>query len=136
MDIDLDISGHRQIQEELDELEDDWSDSPEFVIENTAEYAHYLELGTRYMPPYPYFGPAINEYMADPNALVRKNQGVDLSSAETVDELLLLIVTSINQQIQANLRAAASSGRSPGVHPEHPKVQTGNLLNSQNWRRL
>lgn len=136
MDIDLDISGHQSIQEELSELEDDWSDSPEFVIENDAEYSRFLELGTRKMQPYPFFRPALNEYMAGPNQLVQKNQGVDLSSADTIDELMLLIVVSINSQIEANLRAAASTGRSPGVHPEHPKVRTGKLLNSQSWKRV
>jgi len=117
-------------------LEDEWSDSPAFEVKNDANYAQFLELGTRHMPPYPFFGPAINEYMAGPNQLVRKNKGVDLSDAETVDELLFLITVSINQQIQANLRAAKSTGRSPGVHPDHPQVQTGNLLNSQSWKRI
>lgn len=135
-DIDLDVENHLEVREALADIEDDWSDAPAFEIHNDAEYAPYLEYGTRKMPPYPFFRPAINEYMAGPNALVRKQQGVGLSDASTVDELVYLLTVSLNQQVQANLRADKASGRSPGTHPDHPQVETGNLLGHQDWEKL
>lgn len=136
MDIDLDLSGHLEVQEALEELEEDWSDAPTYEVYNPTEYGPYLELGTRYMPPYPFFRPAINEYMASPDALARKQQGIGLKETSTVDELVYLLTVSLNQQIEDNLRAGESARRSPGTHPEHPKTPTGNLLGNQKYRRL
>lgn len=45
------------------------------VVEPTAEYAPYVEFGTRYMDAQPYLGPAFNEqkekFKRDMNKLVR-----------------------------------------------------------------
>jgi len=122
--IDMDSA---KVRAQLDKLKEQYDDDPIYVVSSNAEYAIYLETGTRHMPPYPSFGPAVNELRADPEAFLLKNSELDgLGDIDSTEELVKNVAFALESQIKTNVTAAAG-GRSPGVDPDHPQVQTGNL---------
>jgi len=87
------------------------------------------------MPPYPFFRPALREFKANPEAFVRDNLGVTLSNADNIDEVIERVANALETQMKKNA-TAEGPGRSPGVNPEHPQVQSGNLRRSIKARRI
>jgi len=136
-DFDFDLRGDTDLQATLEGLEQRGSSNAQHVVTSDAEYSRFLEFGTRDMPPYPFFRPAIREAKLDIEILLRRHQQLGLDDFQTTDELVLAVAESLREQMQNNVRAALSGGaRSPGTKPGHPQVQTGNLLNSINRRRI
>jgi len=111
----------------LKELKEDFSDSPVYIVSADAEYAIYVEMGTRDMPPYPFFRPALREFKANPETFLIKNTELGgLGDIESTEELVETVALALEAQIKVNATAQAPD-RSPGTAPEHPQVQTGNL---------
>jgi len=136
-DFDIDQSGTVDIRASLDDLEDKWSDAPTFEVGTGVEYAVYLEFGTEKMPPYPFFRPAIREFKANPERFVTSNsEYTDIEQIPNVNQLVRAIATALVSQMEKNASAASSTDRSPGVDPEHPMRDTGNLVNSISFQRI
>jgi hypothetical protein len=135
-DFDIDLSGFESLQEDFAELEGEWTDSPVFTVESGAEYSIYLEMGTRDMPPYPFFRPAIREFRANPRSFILEHTEYSrISDIPDVDELVTAVAQSLERQMKLNATAQAS-GRSPGTDADHPQVQTDNLRARIQARRV
>lgn len=134
-DFELDISGYAQLQEKLAELKQKGESESEYRVVANAEYAVYLEMGTRHMPPYPFFQPAIREFQASPESFVRKHTGRSFEEAESTDQVVRWVADALEAQMKMNATAGAPD-RSPGTNAEHPKVQTGNLRASIRAQRI
>lgn len=131
-DLDIDDS---QVRASLEELEDRGTTTREYVVGTDVEYAVYLEFGTRYMPPYSFFRPALRELEANPDAFIDRHSSTTVDEIETADGLVKALALALERAITQNATANAS-GRSPGVNPEHPQVQTGTLRNSIEAQRI
>jgi hypothetical protein len=81
------------------------------------------------MPPYPFFRPALRELENNPDSFA------DPETADDLQEYIKKIAFSLERQLKVNVTAERGSGRSPGVNPEHPQVDTGTLRNSIEARR-
>jgi hypothetical protein len=92
----------------------------------------FLEFGTEDMPPYSWFRPAIREFKRDPEAFIADTTGFGgIDEIRSTEELTKAIATGLSNRMQDNVNAQdASADRSPGVDPEHPKRDTGNLTAS------
>lgn len=136
MDIDLETDGFAELRADFEQLEERGTTDRVYVVGANAEYAVYLEFGTRDMPPYPFFRPALAEFRANPEGFITDNTGFTrLEDIPTADALVDAIATGLLNQITDN--ADASQGnRSPGTAPDHPKVQTGNLKASIRAERV
>jgi hypothetical protein len=133
--IDLDIDTIN-VREAIDDLEDSGTSDREYNVSVGAEYGKFLEFGTRNMPPYPFFRPAIREFRLDPEIFLRTNQQTTPDEIESVDALVENIAFGLENQMTLNATAAASFGRSPGTDAEHPLRQTGNLAASIQAQRI
>lgn len=132
--IDLDLSGVRR---ELENLEDQWESDRVYTVGTNVEYAIYLEMGTRKMPPYPFFRPAIVQFEADPEGFITGNTAFSsVQEIPNADTLVKATATAFENQITANASALSGLDRSPGVHPDHPKRVTGTLANSIQAERI
>jgi hypothetical protein len=79
-------------------------------------------------PPYPFFFPAIRQFQANPEATIFLNTELNsLDEVRTTEELVEVCANAIQSQMRKNANANRS-GRSPGTHPDHPQVDTGNLV--------
>jgi len=136
-DFDFDLQGDTDLQATLQELESRGSSNAVHQVVSGAEYSRFLEYGTRDMPPYPFFRPAIREAKLDIEILLRRHQQLGLDDFQTTDELVLAVAESLREQMQNNVRAALSGGaRSPGTKPGHPQVESGNLLGGIKRKRI
>lgn len=148
--IDLDTAA---VRERLDQLRDDWEGVAEFIVSSGAEYSLAIEMGRGPVeaqdaealrfenedgeiiyrtsvsghPPYPFFRPAIRELEANPEAFILKNTELDaLDGIDSANEAVEIVARSLEAQMKRNATANAPN-RSPGTHPNHPQVDTGNL---------
>jgi hypothetical protein len=88
------------------------------------------------MPPYPFFRPAIRELEADPEGFILDNSGYSsIEEIPSADQIIEAVAFGLERQIKQNATAAAGD-RSPGTHPDHPKVQSGNLRASISATRI
>jgi hypothetical protein len=131
-DIDLDDT---EVRASLEELKHDATTEREYRVGTNVEYAVYLEFGTRYMPPYSFFRPALRELDANPNAFIARHTNTTVDAIDDADTLVQTLALALERAITQNANANAS-GRSPGTDPEHPKVQTSNLVNSIQATRI
>jgi hypothetical protein len=142
------------IRERVRELKDDYSTAGTFVVESGAEYSVAIEMGrgpveaqdadalqfedqdgnTIYRAsvdghqPYPFFRPAIREFKANPEAFILKNTELNaLDGVDSADEMVRTVAFALEAQMKRNANANQGN-RSPGTHPDHPVVQTGNLV--------
>lgn len=92
----------------------------------------FLEQGTEDMPPYPWFKPAVREFRRDPEGFIRDTTGyTSVDEIPTTKALVEAISTGLANRMTDNVNAQDASGdRSPGVDPEHPRRQSGNLSGS------
>lgn len=98
------------------------------VVGTNVEYGIYLEMGTEDMPPYPWFRPAIREFKANPERFILDNTGYSsIDNIPSANHLIGAVSSALERQMKNNVSADRSADRSPGTHPEHPKVDTGNL---------
>lgn len=152
--IDFDLEGATGIQADIQDLERRFADDASRIVTSGAEYSIVLEFGrgpieadsadalqfenedgeTIYRtdvsghPPYPFFFPAIREFEANPESFLLKNSELDgFGSIRSTEDLVESIATALQNQMRKNANANRS-GRSPGTHPEHPVVDTGNLV--------
>ena len=132
-DIDLDDATVRQA---LRELKDEYQSRRVYKVGTNVEYAVYLEFGTRHMPPYPFFRPAIRELEADAEAFIAKHTNTTIADIDSTDGLVKAVAFALERAIAQNANAAGAVDRSPGVDPEHPKIQSGNLVNSISAERI
>jgi len=131
-DIDIDDA---DVRLSLEQLEERGTTTRRYKVGAGAEYAVYLEFGTRYMPPYSFFRPALRELNANPEAFIERHTNTAADEIEDADTLVTTVAFALERAITQNANANAS-GRSPGVNPEHPKVDTGNLVNSISAERI
>jgi len=124
-----------EVRESHEELEERGTTQREYRVGTNVEYAVYLEFGTRYMPPYSFFRPALRELDANPDAFIARHTNTAADEIEDADTLVTTVAFALERAITQNANANAS-GRSPGVNPEHPKVDTGNLVNSIQAQRI
>lgn len=154
MRIDFELDGMQSLREDLRDLEERYGEASARVVNSGAEYSVQLEYGRGPIeaksadalrfenddgeviyrtsvsghPPYPFFYPAVREFQAAPEAFILRNSGLDsLEALQSTDDLVEAIASALQSQMRANANANRS-GRSPGTHPEHPEVQTGNLV--------
>ena len=119
------------VRDALADLEDEYTTERVEVVGSNVEYGVYLEFGTEKMQPYPWFRPAVREFKLDPEGFITDNSG--FSSVEEIpdaDTLVKTVASALESKMEANVSAVSASDRSPGTHPDHPKRQTGNLVNS------
>lgn len=136
-EIDLSLDGIGPLRERLAELEDDVESDAVYVVGDNTSYGVHLEQGTEFFPPYPWFRPAIREFQANPEGFIRDNTGYSsIDEIPTADALVEAVAHALQSQMEANVSAASASDRSPGVHPEHPQVDTGALKASINATRV
>jgi len=158
---DLDIDT-QVVKERIRQLKEDYSSSPVYVVTSGAEYSVSIEFGRGPVeaqdadalrfeneagdiiyrasvsghPPYPFFRPAIRELEANPEAFLIKNTELDgFGDIDSTEELIESIALSLEAQMKKNA-TAQGTGRSPGTHPEHPKRQSGNLVNDIGYTRV
>jgi len=135
-DIDLDLSGVPELQAKTQELKEDYEDEAVYAVGTNVEYSIYLEMGTRNMPPYPFFMPAVREFQANPESFIlgRTEYG-SIDEIDSTQEMVKAVASALQSQIQINATAQAS-GRSPGTAPDNPQVDTGNLRASISVQRV
>jgi len=125
--IDLDIDTGK-VKAAIKELKERGEGNAVYVTGTNVEYGAYLEFGTRKMPPYPWFRPAIIQFEANPEATIRANTGYNsIDEIPTTNAFVRAAAEGLANQMTKNASALSSNDRSPGVHPDHPKRVIGNL---------
>jgi len=133
-DIDIDMAS---VAESLDDLKDKWETDAVFTVGSNVEYGVYLEFGTRDMPPYPWFRPAILEFEANPQDFVIENTNFNsIQEIPNGDTLVRAVSNALENKMTDNVNAQKAVDRSPGTNPEHPRRQDGNLTASIQAVRL
>jgi len=133
-EIELDTSSVRR---QLNDLEEEWESNRVYKVGTNVEYALYVEYGTRHMPPYPFFRPALVQFEADPEGFITGNTAFSsMQEIPDADTLVKATATAFENQITKNASALSGGDRSPGVHPDHPKRVTGNLAASISAQRI
>jgi len=127
-DFTVDVDGIEKTFSLLQRLKEKFQSDPVFVVGTNVEYGVYLEMGTRDMPPYPWFRPAIREFRANPEDFITDNTGYpSVDEIPSTDALVKAVATALQTQMEKNVNAQKATDRSPGTHPEHPRRQDGNL---------
>jgi hypothetical protein len=160
-DLDVELNGLEELIAGLENLEEKGSTDAVYEVSSTADYSVPLEFGRgpieaqdaealRFRdengdviyrtsvsghPPYPFFRPALREFQANPDRFLRDTVGITSDEAKNAQDLLRLIGLSLETQIKINSNAN-QGGRSPGTHPDHPVVDTGNLRASISSNRI
>lgn len=132
-DIEFNFEGAQQTFEAFQELRERYEgDGVTVVVGTTVEYGIYLEMGTRHMPPYPWFRPAVREFKANPEQFIFNNTDFNsIDAIETTEEMVETVGAALQNRMEDNVNAQdASRDRSPGTHPEHPSRDSGNLTAS------
>lgn len=138
-DFDVELQGSNELRVDLGELEDAGTTDRAYEVGTTVEYGQFLEFGTRDMPPYPWFRPAIRELEANSRDFVGSSDAVDLDGIEDARNagvIVKAVAASLARQMERNVSADSAAGRSPGTNPEHPKRDTGTLVNSIGFSRI
>jgi len=132
--IDMDTA---TVQANIDELKERFEGETIYVVGTNVEYGVFLEFGTRDMPPYPFFRPAVREFKANPERLIRRHTGfTSIDQIPSEQALVEAIANALSEQMTNNASALSGGSRSPGVKPDHPIRQTGNLAGSIQAIRL
>jgi len=144
------------VAEELDDLKDTWQTDAVFEVGSNADYAVILEMGRGPIeapedsaipieteegtifrqsvsghPPYPWFGPAIREFKANPDSFVLDNTNFNsFKEIPNGDTLVRAVANALENRMTDNVNAQKASDRSPGTHPDHPSRDSGNLTAS------
>lgn len=151
-DFELELDGIERLQSQIQELENSFADDAEAIVFSKAEYSEPLEFGRgpitsngddplRFKidgewvsthrvsghPPYPFMRPAIREFEANPETFITEHTTKAIDEIDSTEELVRTVASALETAMKENVTAQSASGRSPGTHPEHPKVQTGEL---------
>ena len=129
VNIDLDLDGVQGLQERINDLEDRYDQDPIYAVGTNVEYGVYLEFGTEDMPAYSWFRPAIREFERDPEGFIQDTTGFgSIDEIKSTKEMVEAVATGLANRMTDNVNAQDAAGdRSPGVDPEHPRRQSGNL---------
>jgi len=130
----LDLDGEIDLSNTLDRVQDKAESDATYAVGGAVEYGKFLEFGTRNMPPYPWFRPAVRELELDAETFLRKNNALEVEY-ETTQDLVLAYAVALERQMKTNV-SAPLAGRSAGTNPEHPRVDIGTLKTSIGFRRL
>lgn len=114
------LSGFEQLREFA-------GDSPTWLVGTDTKYGVFLEFGTSRMEAYPWLRPAVEEFQANPARFVNRHSDTTVDEFESTDDVVRAIALALQNRAKDNVSADAQSDRSPGTHPDHPQVQTGNL---------
>lgn len=152
-----------KVRAQLKEFKEQWATDAVYITGTNADYAIYLERGrgpveaqdaealqfqdengnTIYRAsvsghkPYPFFRPAILEFQANPEKVIRNNTGYQsLEEIPSGKALVEAAASAIENQAKKNASADSATDRSPGTDPDHPKRDTGNLVASIQSVRL
>ena len=120
------VSGFNAALEAFEWLRWGYGQDVAWVVGVGAEYGAYLEFGTSKMPPYPYLFPAARDVMRR-DFLTLEAQAH--SKTQPIPWLVQEVALAIEGQAKRNVTAPGGD-RSPGTHPDHPQVDTGNLRSS------
>lgn len=131
------IAGVASTIARFDDIGARWGGDTAYIVGPSAEYAVSLELGSSSHPPYPFVRPAVEDYQRNPEQFVARNTETSLGSLTGMDDLVRTVAYAMARQIQVNANATGSSDgptgkRSPGTHPAHPQMVTGNLVGGVN----
>lgn len=137
-DIDLSLEGLQETARAFRELEDEIDDDGvTYVAGSAVEYGVYLEFGTEDMPPYSWFRPAVREFKANPETFIVERTGYSsIDDIPNTKAVVQAVAVALQSQMENNVSAVSSSNRSPGVDPDHPKRDTGTLVNSISAQRI
>jgi len=126
-----------KVQANIDALKERFEGETIYVVGTNVEYGVYLEFGTRDMPPYPFFRPAVREFKANPERLIRRHTGYTrIDDIPSEQALVEAVANALSEQMTNNASALSGGTRSPGTDAEHPKRQTGNLAASISATRV
>jgi len=129
--IDLDVDGEIELEATLDRVQQAGESDATYEIGTSTEYGQYLEYGTRDMPPYPWFRPAIADFRRNPNGFIRRNtEYKSIDAIPSADALVKAVAVGLENQMTKNASAETATGRSAGTRRGHPKRQSGNLAGS------
>jgi len=134
--LDIDVSGIIDVSETIEDLKPQVGETEVWRVKVGAPYGIYLERGTRHHPPYPFFKPAIRQFQATPRTFVFKNLGRDINRMDDVSDVVEAVAEALALQMRINVAAQRLSGRSPGTHPAHPQIRTGQLQDSISATRI
>lgn len=129
-DFNLELDGFEKTKQQFEELRERYDgDGVTYVVGTSVEYGVYLEFGTEKMSPKPWFRPAIREFKANPESFLLDNTEFgSVDEIETTEELVKAVSFALQTKMTANVNAQdPSADRSPGVDPDHPSRDTGNL---------
>lgn len=118
----MEVLGAEALEEAFEELADGLVED-QYEVGTDLDYGGYLEVGTSRHPPYPWLGPAIAHIGSMP---IEEALGL----TDDPEDLLETIAQLTAEQARINVSAGSRSGRSPGTHPAHPQVQSGDLRDS------
>lgn len=99
-DISFELSGLDRIERRLEDLRDDWDDSPRYLVGSAVEYAVYLEFGTSKMDPKPFFRPALAEARADLEAFIADNTRKTAEQIDSAKELVKTIAFALERRVK------------------------------------
>ena len=98
---DLDLDGLLDVQESLDDLEDRWTGHDRWVVGTRVEYGIYLEFGTRYMDPKPFFRPAVNELkLQGVRGFIAHNTRTSIENIDSAGELVRVLALALERRIK------------------------------------
>jgi len=99
-DISFELSGLDRIERRLEDLRDDWDDSPRYLVGSAVEYAVYLEYGSSKMDPKPFFRPALAEARADLEGFIADNTRKRAEEIDTARELVRTIALALERRVK------------------------------------
>lgn len=123
----INLNGFGVVLTELEQIKKAAISETVWVVGTNVKYGAYLEFGTSSMPAYPWLRPAVNEFNRNPEGFLVKHTDTFVDQIDDAEELVAKITLSLERQMKLNVSANAANRRSPGTHPEHPKIQSNTL---------
>lgn len=103
-DISFDLSGVDRIERRLEDLRDDWENSPRWVVGTAVEYSVYLEFGTSKMDPKPFFRPVIAEArVLGIERFIDRHTRKDADDIDTARELVRTLALAVERRVKETI---------------------------------
>lgn len=123
----IDVRGVERAIASLERVRIGYGQNVKWVVGVGAEYGAFLEFGTSQMQAYPFLFPAARHVVRTQLPVIEQEAH---ARSDPIGYIVRSLATEIERQAIENATAAQGSGRSPGTHPEHPRRQTSNLVQS------